>query len=221
MGQKVNPTVLRLGVIYNWSSRWFDNKRYSTILMQDYKLRKSLLERLKFAGIALVEIERSINSVKIILHVSRPGMVIGRAGTGLEELKKFIAGIILLPGQKGKNAPKVEIVVEAVREPNLDAFLVAKIVAEQLAKRLPYKRVLGQNSDRVMQSGARGVRIVLSGRIGGSEIGRREKIQLGKVPLSTIREKIQYAQVPSLTKKGYIGVKVWINAGDKKVAGER
>src|SRR6266568_5143013 len=103
MGQKVNPSVLRLGVIYNWSSRWFDNKRYSTILMQDYKLRKSLLERLKFAGIALVEIERSINSVKIILHVSRPGMVIGRAGTGLEELKKFIAGIILLPGQKGKN----------------------------------------------------------------------------------------------------------------------
>src|SRR6266568_3390501 len=127
MGQKVNPSVLRLGVIYNWSSRWFDNKRYSTILMQDYQLRGALLERLKFAGIARVDIERSINSVKIILHVSRPGMVIGRAGTGLEELKKFIAGIVI-GEQRGKYAPKVEIVVEAVREPNMDAFLVAKTI---------------------------------------------------------------------------------------------
>lgn len=215
MGQKVNPIIFRLGPVYNWTSRWFDNKKYKDTLLQDYALRKALLEKLKFAGIAKVEIERSINSIKLILHVSRPGMVIGRAGTGLEELKKFIMGILGKQGRKSKNLPKVEIAVEAVKEPNLDAFLVAKNVAEQLAKRLPYKRVLTQNAERVMGAGARGVKIALSGRIAGSEIGRREKIHKGTVPLSTIREAIDFSSVPSLTKKGYIGVKVWINAGKK------
>lgn len=215
MGQKVNPHIFRLGIVYNWTSRWFENKNYKTVLLQDQTLRKSLLEKLRFAGIARVEIERSINSIKIIPYVSRPGMVIGRAGTGLEELKKYITKILNAQGFKGKNMPKVEIAVETVKEPNLDAFLVAKIIAEQLAKRLPYKRVLNQNAERVMASGAKGVKILLSGRIAGSEIGRREKIHIGTVPLSTIRERIDYASVPSLTKKGYIGVKVWINVPEK------
>ena len=217
MGQKVNPHILRLGTIYSWDSRWFNNKNYKETLLEDYRLRTALMEKLKYAGIARVEIERSINSAKVILYVSKPGMVIGRAGTGLEDVKKFINSTLEKNGtnMRAKNAPKVEIRVEAVKEPNLDAYLVAKNVAEQLAKRLPFKRVLNQNAERVMGAGAKGVKILLSGRIAGSDIGRREKIQTGTVPLSTIRERVVYANYPSLTKKGYIGVKVWINQGEE------
>lgn len=217
MGKKVNPIVLRLGSVFNWQSRWFNNRTYQQTVLEDYNLRKALMNRLSSAGISRVEIERSINSVKLILFVSRPGMVIGRAGTGLEDLKKYIMGLFaqIDPKKIGKNAPKVDIRVEPVKDPNLDAYLVAKNVSEQLAKRLPFKRVLNQNAERVMIAGAKGVKILLTGRIAGSEIGRREKIHVGTVPLSTIREHVQYASVPSLTKKGYIGVKVWINTGEK------
>src|SRR5260221_4601429 len=216
MGQKVNPHALRLGPVYNWESRWFNDKDYKTILMQDYNLRKDLMEKLKFAGIARIEIERSINSVRLIIYVSRPGMVIGRAGTGLEDLRKYILGVFAKLDKKktGKQAPKIDIKIEPIKEPNLDAYLIAKNVAEQLAKRLPFKRVLNQNAERAMTAGAKGVKILLSGRIAGSEIGRREKISIGKVPLSTIREQIDYVSMPSLTKKGYIGVKVWVNRGE-------
>ncbi len=209
MGQKVNPHLLRLGTVFNWNSRWFDERRYKETVLEDYTLRKVLLEKLRAAGVARVEIERSINSIKVIAYVSRPGLVIGRAGTGLEELKKFINAFFV--AQRGKQAPKVDIRIEPVKEPNLDAYLVAKSVAEQLLRRLPYKRVLNQTAEKVMSSGAFGVRIALAGRIGGSEIGRRERIQKGTVPLSTIRENISYASSPALTKKGYVGVKVWIN----------
>lgn len=213
MGQKVNPHALRLGPVYNWSSRWFNEKNYKDIVLEDYVIRKALMERLSRSGIARVEIERSINSVKITAHVSRPGMVIGRAGTGLEELKKFLVTKL---AKTGKNSPKIEIRVEPVKEPNLDAYLVARMIAEQLERRMPYKRVLGQTVERVMGSGAKGVRILLAGRIAGAEIGRREKAQQGTVPLSTIREHVDFASVPSLTKKGYIGVKVWINKPEGK-----
>jgi len=217
MGQKINPHVLRLGTLYNWESRWFSHKRYKETLLEDYKLRKALTEKLKFAGISRVEIERSINNVRIYVYVSRPGMVIGRAGAGIEELKKFVVNMFSSQRQKQiKSMPKIDMRVEVVKEPNLDAYLVAKNISEQLIKRLPYKRVLGQAAEKVMNSGAKGVRIVLSGRIAGAEIHRREKIQVGKVPLSTIREHITYACVPSLTKKGYIGVKVWINKPENK-----
>lgn len=209
MGQKVNPHLLRLGTVFNWNSRWFDERRYKETVLEDYTLRKVLLEKLRAAGIARIEIERSINSIKVIAYVSRPGLVIGRAGTGLEELKKFINAFFV--AQRGKQAPKVDIRIEPVKEPNLDAYLVAKSVADQLLRRLPYKRVLNQTAEKVMSSGAFGVRIALAGRIGGSEIGRRERIQKGTVPLSTIRENISYASSPALTKKGYVGVKVWIN----------
>lgn len=215
MGQKVNPLILRLGTLYNWNSRWFDEKRYKDTLLEDYGLRKSLMEKLKIAGIARVEIERSINSLKIIVYVSRPGIVIGRAGTGLEDLKKFL-NTILLKNRSKKNLPKLDIRIEPVKEPNLDAYLVGRNISDQLIKRISYKRILSQTAERVMSSGAKGVRIVLSGRINGAEIGRREKIQQGTVPLSTIRESIHFASVPALTKKGYIGVKVWINKQEGK-----
>ncbi|OGH23804.1 MAG: 30S ribosomal protein S3 [Candidatus Levybacteria bacterium RIFCSPHIGHO2_02_FULL_42_12] len=211
MGQKVNPKLLRLGSLYTWDSRWFDEKRYKDLLLEDVMLRKALSEKLQRAGVARTEIERSINSLKVIVYVMRPGIVIGRAGAGLEELKKYLLSILSPQKGNGKHAPKLDIRIEHVKEPNLDAHLVAKNIADQLARRLPHKRILAGTADKVMSSGAKGVRIVLSGRIAGSEIGRREKIQTGTVPLSTIREKIQFASVPSLTKKGYIGVKVWIN----------
>lgn len=211
MGQKVNPHVLRLRTVFDWDSRWFNEKNYKETVLEDYHLRRLILERLRVAGVAKVEIERSINSLKIIVYVSRPGIVIGRAGTGIDDLKKFINNFFISRRGSAKNMPKLDVRVEAVKEPNLDAFLVAKNIADQLVKRLPYKRILVQNADRVMTSGAAGVRILLSGRIAGAEIGRREKIQLGTVPLSTIRENISFASVPALTKKGYIGVKVWIN----------
>ena len=215
MGQKVNPHILRLGTIYTWTSRWFDEKQYKNIVLEDYHLRKRLMDRLKVAGIAKVEIERSINSLRVILYVSRPGIVIGRGGTGLEELKKFILQFFVQQ-RNGKNIPKLDIRVEPVKEPNLDAYLVATNIADQLIRRLPFKRILVITADKVMASGAKGIKILLSGRIGGSEIGRREKIHVGTVPLSTIREDISYAQVPALTKKGYIGVKVWINKTSEK-----
>ncbi len=210
MGQKVNPKVLRVGPVYNWSSRWFDDKHYGDTLLEDYKLRRILNETLKNAGISEIVIERSINNIKVTAYVSRPGMVIGRAGSGLEELKEFLYTKLSFK-KNGKNAAKLDIRVEPIKDPNLDAYLVAKNISDQLIKRLPAKRVMKQTVEKVMGSGAKGVRIVLSGRIGGAEIGRREKLQTGKVPLSTIREHIMFASVPALTKKGYIGVKVWIN----------
>lgn len=215
MGKKVNPVVFRLGGVTDWQSRWFNNKNYKETILEDYKLRKIILEKLKNSGIAKVEIERSINSIRFIIFVSKPGMVIGRGGAGLEELKKFIDSILKEARKGVKNLPKVDIKIEMVKEPNLDANILARSIAEQLIRRLPYKRILNQNAERVMQAGAKGVRILLAGRINGAAIHRREKIQFGAMPLSTIREKIFYASNPSLTKAGYIGVKVWINLGDK------
>ncbi|MBI4084522.1 MAG: 30S ribosomal protein S3 [Candidatus Levybacteria bacterium] len=216
MGQKVNPHLIRIKNVFDWNSRWFDERHYKDAVLEDYKLRKALMERLKQASVSRVEIERSINSVKIIAYVSRPGMVIGRAGTGLEELKKFITKFFVTLRHGKKQVPKIDMQIEPVKEPNLDAYLVAKNITEQLIRRLPYKRILAQNAERVMGAGAEGVRIILAGRIGGAEISRREKIQQGTVPLSTIRENISYVSLPALTKKGYIGVKVWINRGENK-----
>ncbi len=216
MGQKVNPHLIRLKTVHDWSSRWFNEKNYKEVLLEDYALRTLLMDKLKLAGISLVEIERSINNVKIIVHVARPGIVIGRGGSGIEELKKMLQQFFIKQGKTGKMMPRFDLRVEQVKDPNLNSYLVAKNISEGLIRRLSFKRVLAQTADRVMNSGALGVRVVLSGRINGSEIGRREKIQVGTVPLSTIRANIDYAEYPALTKKGYIGVKVWINRPEEK-----
>jgi small subunit ribosomal protein S3 len=224
VGQKVNPRLLRLGPVYNWSSRWFEDKKYKENLIEDRKIRKSLMQKLKNAGVSDIEIERSINNLSLIIYVSRPGIVIGRGGSGLEDLKKYIyeilnsGGIPRLSSRRtlpSASVPKVDIRIEAIKEPNLDVYLVASNISDQLLRRLPHRRVMAQAVEKVMLAGAKGVRIVLSGRIGGAEIGRREKLQRGTVPLSTIREHINFASNPALTKKGYIGVKVWINRGEK------
>lgn len=221
MGQKINPKGFRIGPVFGWTSRWFaDDRQYAELVLADNKLREALFARLKPAGLAEVDIERSINKIKITLHVSRPGIVIGRGGSGLEDTKKFIEKLLAtmtvsknpyLSGNVTKDTRvKVEITVEPIKEPNLNAFLVATNIADQLIRRMPHKRICNQTIDRVMNAGAKGVKIKLAGRIGGAEIHRKEKFQSGTIPLSTIREVIDYAMVPSLTKSGYIGVKVWI-----------
>ncbi len=217
MGQKVNPKGFRMLTVFPWTSRWFANSRdYKTLLLEDVTLRKALQKRLKSAGLAQVEIERSINKMRIILHVAKPGIVIGRGGSGLEETKKFIEAHLRDIRTKMKKASKeqpkmrIELTVEPVKEPNLNAFLVATSIADQLARRMPQKRVCNQALERVMGAGAKGVKIGLSGRIAGAEIARRENYKQGSIPLSTIREEVDFAHVPSLTKSGYIGVKVWI-----------
>lgn len=211
MGQKVNPFGFRLSHVKNWQSRWFasDPKKYRENLLEDIKIRKFLMEKLKLAGIVTVQIERSINKMKIDLHVSRPGVVIGRGGAGLEQLKKDLCKMVSLP-EPEKN---LEINPVEVKEPELSAQLVATRIAEQLERRMPHRRVMAKTIERIMGAGAKGVRIVLAGRIAGAEIARTEKFTEGKVPLQTLRAKIDYAQVPALTKSGYIGVKVWIYRG--------
>ncbi|KKR33655.1 MAG: 30S ribosomal protein S3 [Candidatus Gottesmanbacteria bacterium GW2011_GWA2_41_12] len=215
MGQKVNPKAFRLGVISTWSSRWFANSQnYKKFLLEDVKIRKALLLKLKPAGVAEIEIERSINKVDITLHVSRPGLVIGRGGQGMEEIKKFVENIIAVNDKKAKKDKKsqfkLELKVEPVKEPNLNAYIVGNLIADQLARRLPHKRVVNSTIEKVMAAGAKGVKVMLSGRIAGAEISRREKYHQGSIPLSTIRENVDFAVVPSLTKSGFIGVKVWI-----------
>lgn len=224
MGQKINPKGFRIGPVFNWVSRWYaDSKTYKDHLLTDVLLRRELHTKLKPSGLASAEIERSINKIKVTLHVSKPGVVIGRGGSGLEELKKFIEAFLakqslrkhpyapIVKQTKGGNTKlKVELSVEPIKEPNLNAFLVATNIADQLTRRMPPKRVCNQAVERVMGAGAKGVKIKLSGRINGAEIARREKFGAGSVPLSTIREEVDYASSPSLTKSGYIGVKVWI-----------
>jgi len=215
MGQKVNPISFRLPQSHEWKSLWFsaDKKKYQKNLLEDVKIRRFLLKKLKLAGLTLVQIERSINKMKVILHVSRPGVVIGRGGSGLEILKKEISQI--LTADQGKN---LEIEAVEVRKPDLSAYLVAQRVAEQLERRMPYRRVINRTIENSMNAGAKGIKIVLSGRINGAEISRREKFgdkgKTGNIPAQTLRADIDFATVPALTRSGFIGVKVWIYKGE-------
>ncbi len=213
MGQKIHPVGFRLGIGAAWQSRWFaDSKQYSIYLAQDMKIRGLLLKKLKPAGVSLVEIERASNKIKVIIFVARPGVLIGRGGVGLTELKKF-----LLKELEIKEEGSLEIVPMEVKSADSSAYLVAQSVVEQLIKRLPAQRVMNQVVERVMRSGAKGVRIVLSGRIGGAEIARREWKQSGSMPLHTLRANIDFAATPALTKSGYVGVKIWINKGEVEI----
>ncbi|MBI2036621.1 30S ribosomal protein S3, partial [Candidatus Microgenomates bacterium] len=216
-GQKVNPKVFRLGITADWSSRWFaKDALYRKHIVEDNKIRKALLEKLKPAGIAKVEIERSINAMTITIHVARPGVVIGRGGAGLEELKQYVISILVKGQVKKEPLSKIDLRVEPVKDPALEAYLMATNIADQLVKRMYYKRILRQSLERIMQSGAKGAKILLSGRISGAEIARREKVTAGKLPLSTLRERIDFSSVAALTKSGYVGVKVWINKPEGK-----
>lgn len=217
MGQKVNPIGFRIPLNMNggWHSRWFttNSPRYISYLGEDVLLRKTLMAKLKMAGVVRVDIERSLRSMRVIVFVTRPGVVIGRGGTGLEDLKKFI--LKTLGAKDDKKAPKVELQVEEIKEPDLNAYFVASKIVEQLEKRMPSRKVVARVLDRTTQSGARGIKVLVSGRINGAEIARRELYRTGSIPLSTLRANIDYAQLPALTRSGYVGVKVWIYRGEK------
>ncbi len=213
MGQKINPIGFRLGITAPWGSRWFAGlNKYKQYIEQDMKIRGLLMKKLRPAGIVKVEIERAVNKVKVIIFVARPGVLIGRGGGGLTDLKKY-----LLKGLDIKDENLLEIVPMDIKNPDLSAYLVAQNIAEQLIRRMPAARVMNQAIDRVMRSGAKGVKVALAGRIGGAEIARREHKGAGTMPLHTLRSDIDFAIYPALTKSGYVGVKVWINRGEAQI----
>ncbi|KKU64478.1 MAG: 30S ribosomal protein S3 [Candidatus Woesebacteria bacterium GW2011_GWC2_47_16] len=211
MGQKINPIGMRVGEFIPWKSRWFSEKGFKNHLIEDIKIRKALMEKLKLAGITSVEIERLPKSMAVTMTVSRPGVVIGRGGTGIEDVKKYVLGIIREVRKEEIKDLKIDLRVNEIKNPELSAHLVATRIASELERRMPHRRVVTKTIERVMASGAAGVKVVLGGRIGGAEISRVEKFQEGSVPTQTLRENIDYAQVPALLKRGYVGVKVWIH----------
>lgn len=211
MGQKVHPRGLRLGIVSTWDSRWmFSNKKnYRETLLTDIKIREGILKKFKFSDVVGVEIERAINKIAIIIYSVKPGVIIGRGGRGLEDIKNHIVDIIGRAKVK-KEKIKIELKIEPVKKAFLNAQYVAYDIGQKLIRNLPHRIVVHHTMEKVVGAGARGVKVQLGGRIGGATISRREKYYEGTVPLSTIREDIDFAKYPVLTKSGYIGVKVWI-----------
>lgn len=211
MGQKVNPIGIRTGSYLPWKSRWFaDSGSFKNFLIEDIKIRKELSQKLKLAGVTGIEIERLPKSMVVVVTVSRPGVVIGRGGTGIEDVKRHILKIINETGRKVKDL-KIDIRINEVKNPELSAHLVAERIAGEMERRIPHRRAVQKAIERVMAGGALGIKVVLAGRINGAEISRVEKFHEGSVPSQTLREEIDYAQVPALLKRGYVGVKVWIH----------
>lgn len=206
MGQKTHPIGFRLGVIKDWQSRWFASKaeEYSNLIKEDIEVRKTILDRYPDAGISRVEIERS-NDVVITVHTARPGIVIGRGGQRVEELRKEL---------EAGTSKRARLNVQEIRQPELDAYLVARNVAEQLERRVAFRRAIRQTVTRTMQAGALGIKILISGRLGGADIARQEKAMEGRVPLHTLRADIDYNIAEAATEFGRIGIKVWIYKGD-------
>lgn len=205
MGQKVNPVGLRVGIIRDWESKWFAGKDFATLLHEDIKIRKFLEKKLVDAAISHIEIERAANRVNVTIHTGKPGMVIGKGGQEIEVLRKSISDMT------GK---KVHINVNEIKKPELDAKLVADSIAKQLENRVSFRRAMKQAMQRTMRSGAKGIKVMVSGRLGGAEIARSEGYSEGTVPLHTLRADIDYATSEAHTTYGVIGVKVWIYRGE-------
>ena len=206
MGQKTHPIGFRLGISKDWQSRWFASKpeEYRDLVKQDVEVRDVILSRYPDAGISKVEIERG-NDVVITIHTARPGIVIGRGGQRVEELRKEL---------EQRSARRARLNVQEIRQPELDAYLVGRNIAEQLERRVAFRRAIRQTVLRTMQAGALGIKVLISGRLGGADIARREKAMEGRVPLHTLRADIDYAIAEAATEFGRIGVKVWIYKGD-------
>ena len=202
MGQKIHPKGLRLGYIQDWQSRWFSPKKMPELIGEDYAIRRMITERFQNASVSWIDIERAGAYLKVSVHTARPGVVIGRKGADIEKLKKDIEKIA------GKR--KVFVNVSEIKLPELDATLVGQSIAQQLEKRISFKRAIKRAMDKTMQSGALGVKIMASGRLGGAEIARTEWFRKGRVPLQTISADIDYGFVEAHTTMGKIGIKVWI-----------
>jgi small subunit ribosomal protein S3 len=206
VGQKVNPHGLRVGIIKDWSSKWYsNNKEFSNLLIEDSEIRQYVKEKCFSSGIAKTEIERAANRVKVSIYTAKPGMVIGKGGTGVEELKND------LEKMTGKN---VFINIIEVKVPELEAQLVAENIASQLEKRVSFRRAMKQAIQRTMRAGAKGIKTTVSGRLGGAEIARSERYSEGTIPLQTLRADIDYGFAEADTTYGKIGVKVWIYKGE-------
>ena len=205
MGQKVSPIGFRIGVIRDWDARWFASKNYKELLHEDLAIREYLQKKLESASLSRIEVERAANNLRINIHTAKPGMVIGRGGTGVEELRKQLESM---------TDKKVHLNIIEIKKPELDAFLVAESVASQLERRIAFRRAMKQAVFRTMRNGAKGIKIACSGRLGGSEMARDEHYHEGTVPLQTLRADIDYGFTEAKTTYGRIGVKVWIYKGE-------
>jgi len=212
MGQKVHPIGFRLGIkvgdrsVKDWNGRWFATGReYSELLLEDVKVRQHIMTRMADAGVAKVEIERSANMITVTIHAAKPGIVIGKSGVKVEELRRT------LEAMTGK---RIRVTIQEIRQPEINAMLVARSIADQLEKRVAFRRAMKQAVQRAQRFGAKGVRVQVSGRLGGSEMSRREWDRWGRVPLHTLRADIDYGQTEAHTTYGTIGVKVWVYRGD-------
>ena len=206
MGQKVHPTGFRVGIMEDWRSRWYASKHeFPDLLVEDFKIRKFIKAKYSYAGIPKVEIERTRDAVTVRLFTARPGVIIGRKG---EQVEKITEELQTLTGRR------IDIKIEEVTRPEIDAQLVSEDIAEQLEKRASFRRTMKRALEHTMDGGALGVKIQLSGRLGGSEMSRTEMANLGSIPLSTLRAKIDYGFSEAKTAQGHIGIKVWVNQGD-------
>ncbi|MCL6597442.1 30S ribosomal protein S3 [Alicyclobacillus macrosporangiidus] len=206
MGQKVNPVGLRIGIIRDWESRWYaDKKNYQDLLHEDLRIRDFIFKRLKDAAVASVDIERAANRIHIIINTAKPGMVIGKGGQEVDALRNQLSALT------GK---RVHISISEIKQPDLSAQLVAENIASQLERRVSFRRAMKQAIQRTMRAGAKGIRVKVSGRLGGAEIARTEGYAEGTVPLHTLRADVDYALAEAHTTYGRIGVKVWIYRGE-------
>jgi len=205
MGHKVHPYGFRLGVSRTWTAKWYADKEYTALLQEDIGIRRLVALRLSNASVSGVEIERGINHVTVTIHTAKPGIVIGKGGANVEVLRNQIGSL---------TKRKVKLEIKEIRQPELDAYLVALNIAQQLSRRIAFKKAMKQAIQRTMKAGAKGVKIAVAGRLGGSEMGRREWDREGRIPLGTLRADISYGQVHAHTTYGRIGVKVWIYRGD-------
>jgi small subunit ribosomal protein S3 len=205
MGRKVHPYGFRLGTSRTWNAKWYADKSYTTLLKEDITIRQLVTRRLSNASVSLVDIERGINHVTVTVHTAKPGIVIGKGGANVEALRQQIGRT---------TSSKVKLEIKEIRQPELDAVLVATNIAQQLSRRIAFRKAIKQAVQRTMKAGAKGVRVAVSGRLGGSEMARREWDKEGRIPLNTLRADISYGQIHAHTTYGRIGVKVWIYRGD-------
>ncbi|MBU1038797.1 30S ribosomal protein S3 [Patescibacteria group bacterium] len=208
MGQKVHPKIFRMGILYTWKSKWFNEREYSEMVEVDVRLRRWLRKKLRGASVAGLEVERGANSLTVNIQTAKPGLVIGRGGAGAEDLKKEMKDKFLKIGQN------LQLNIQEVTNPMLSPEIVAENMALELEKRMPFRRVMKQAIDQVMKSGALGVKVMVGGRLNGAEIARSEKLSVGKVPLHTLRAEVDYARTTAKTTYGVLGIKVWINRGE-------
>jgi small subunit ribosomal protein S3 len=215
MGQKVNPYGFRLGITTDWKSRWFDDRTYQDSVIEDWKIRDYLMSQLESAAVSRIEIERTRDRLRVDVHTARPGIVIGRRGQEADRLRKYLARLT-------KNA-NIQLNIQEIKQPELDAALVAQGIADQLARRISFRRAMKRAIQTVQKAGGLGVRVQCSGRLGGSEMARRESYREGRVPLHTLRSDIDYGFREARTTTGRVGIKVWIYKGDilpYKVSGD-